>query len=89
MRITLKIDSATTAQLRDLQQSFHGATVEVAPDDSTFILAKVNGPEHWTGETPPTASPRAVRMLRDMADRIERAELRAIPAERISRESVR
>ena len=47
MRTTIKFDSATTEQVRQLSVALHKAT-----GDNNLTLG-VEGPEHWHGETPP------------------------------------
>ena len=47
MRITIKFDSATTTQVRDLSVALNAAI------GRNQLTAGVDGPECWGGETPP------------------------------------
>ncbi len=57
MRLQIIIDSATTKQVRELQQAYHEVATDTADpkfyaDFGTSIEVKVNGPEHWSAKTP-------------------------------------
>lgn len=48
MRTTIKFDSATTQQARQLSVALHKAT-----GNNNRLMLGVEGPEGWHGETPP------------------------------------
>lgn len=83
MRITVKVDSATSEEVRALQLALHSASrggegmnphqhIPGADTHSpTSVYAWVAGPNHWSASTPAMPGSYGVDLLRQLVSRIE------------------
>lgn len=60
MRVSIRFDSATTEQVRQLSVALHKAT------GNNRITLGVEGPECWHGETPPVTPNQFARVVAEL-----------------------
>lgn len=75
MRLQIVIDSASTAEMRELQQAYHEAASEESMTVAyqpfgTAIEVGVNGPEKWTAKTPMLPENIATTVMAIYSDRL-------------------